>query len=90
MNILIVGFDAANLTTSQKVEVLTIIKSQASWARLIPSTYAVKTNLSVPEMRDKLIIGDIRTFVYEVTNQLWATYSAPKDVSQWLNNNWQQ
>lgn len=90
MNIIVIGFDPKNLTATQKTEVLTIIKSQPSWARLVPNVYAVKTNLSVSEMRDKIIISDIRVFVYEVTNQLWAGYSLPKDVAQWLSNNWQQ
>jgi hypothetical protein len=103
MNVLLVGYEKPASPTSQTSFLGSLtgipsedafvqrIKSQHSWARLLPNTYAVTTNLSAAEFRDSLANTAIgRFFVYDVTNSFWAGNGLPSDVAQWLQNNWRQ
>jgi hypothetical protein len=95
VNVLLVGYGQPSngLLTPVATETAYIqyIKSQVTWARVMPDLYAVVTTLTPQQMRDQLnAIQPRRLVVYNVTNSLWAGNSLPPDVAQWLQANWHQ
>ena len=91
MNVLMISFDASKTNSTLAAKILGIIKAQPSWAITAPNTYLVVTSFDAAQMRNQLgVLGVSGLVVFNVTNQLWAAYGLPNDVSQWLQTNWRQ
>lgn len=63
------------------------IKARWLWARITSTSWCIKTNTEIDEIRDELSVGTIaseRILVVDMTNSSWASNNLPKDVSKWL------
>ncbi|WP_139196366.1 MULTISPECIES: hypothetical protein [unclassified Curtobacterium] len=76
--------------TGQKYEALiAYLKSHRSWARPAESSYFVDTDLTAVQLRDgigKIVDSNDAVTVVTVTDQVWATYGVPNDVTDWMQN----
>lgn len=92
MYVLIIGFEEPK-TNAIKKNITSVIKSQSSWARLAPNLFVITTSMDAEKFRNRIgssVDQAPRLIVYEVTNRYWATTNMPKDVTDWLQNNWKQ
>ena len=69
---------------------ITYLKSHASWAKPLKSSFFVKTSLSAAQLRDGILnyidSGDA-VVVVQVEGRSWASYGVPKEVGDWMRTN---
>ena len=60
------------------------------WARVLPTTWILKSSESVGDIRSRLsksINGEGKILVVKVTNAAWATYDVLAEVTDWMKKN---
>lgn len=79
-----------NKTGQDYTKLIDYLKSHQSWARPVKSSFFVKTDLTVAQLRDGIkehIDDNDAVAVVGVTGANWATAGVSADVNKWLRNN---
>lgn len=87
MAVYLISYDL--ITPGQKYEkVHALIKSYGTWAKPLESTWLVKTNETVQDVRGKVLNAldkNDKLLVVEVTRNASA-YGIPEEVWKWMND----
>ena len=71
-------------------ELIKHLKSYASWARPLKSSFFVETTLSADHVRDairKYIDTNDDVVVIRVDGQAWASFGLSKELTDWMHQN---
>lgn len=63
------------------------IKSRWMWARVTSTSWCIKTNTEISEIRDELSVETTahdRVFIVDITDSSWASNNLPEEVTKWL------
>jgi hypothetical protein len=85
MNTIMVDYDL--ISPGQKYEAISQYVKQHSWAKVLKSTWLIRTTKSASRVRDDvlgLIDANDKLLVTNVTGDAMAWYGLPKDVSDWI------
>lgn len=85
---LLVLFDS-EASATQESNLVTAIKSNGSWARLLPNAWLVSTSKTSGTLRDELkgFIPGLKIVVFNVTGGGWGSSYLPDDVANWMKTN---
>ncbi|MBY6422914.1 hypothetical protein HQ351_19600 [Rhodococcus sp. BP-258] len=77
-----------NRTGQNYEKLIAYLKSHDSWAKPLASSFFIKTNLTVAELRDAIkqhVDANDSVVVVNVDGQGWGTYGVDKKVSDWMH-----
>lgn len=91
MAILMIGYDLNKKDGEDYKELHDAIKEIGSWWHCLESTWLVKTDKEVVDVRDKLVAhlhGNDKLVVVKVkTSTAWASHNLKSDCNAWLRRN---
>lgn len=76
-----------SLNENRSESIINRIKARWSWARITSTSWCVKTNTGIYEIRDELSVGTTdseRILIVDISDSSWASRNLPKEVSKWL------
>lgn len=79
-----------NKTGQDYTKLIDYLKSHQSWAKPLKSSFFVKTDLTVVQLRDgikKHVDENDNVVVVRVSGASWATFGTSSKVNDWLREN---
>lgn len=88
MNILLILFDGTTIPIDAQENIIAYLRQYPSWARLLPTSWLIKTPKNTAEVRDELIplARGGKIIVFNVSNSGWGT-TFSNEVTDWLKQN---